>query len=362
MCHPARPHAARTLHLQHKLRPGMVDFKLPERDPTLVTVAYRRQRLYLFTRHEPNDAEDASVGGGGGRVVLVVCLVQQRGWGCWNRTGPWFKGAVNPGQCDHCSSTAAHLCHPWLMSRRCRLCVCVYMCVYTRVPAPPSIVAVCTLPPAPQAARDVFNEKPSVDEMLAADGMGGGASALPRGACMHTTKVLGVCVGRGGGGQWQACMCVCAQAGHAVVHVCTHVHTPYVTTCLPPSLLRLPHACRPTLRQCAIRATCCCASSRTSARALWRTSPRMPAMATTMASYFTASSRALCYRLEIRWVRQEGAGRLGFCDLVKLGLAGPRTCVCVCVCVYSCDVLMCAHSCCKQERAARACTDAQGTL
>jgi hypothetical protein len=60
----------------------MVDFKLPERDPTLVTVAYRRQRLYLFTRHEPNDAEDASVGGGGGGVVLVVCLVQQRGWGC----------------------------------------------------------------------------------------------------------------------------------------------------------------------------------------------------------------------------------------------------------------------------------------
>lgn len=47
--------------MQHKIRPGMPDMKLPERDPTLVALAYKRQRLYLFSRREPADAEDASV-------------------------------------------------------------------------------------------------------------------------------------------------------------------------------------------------------------------------------------------------------------------------------------------------------------
>jgi hypothetical protein len=41
----------------------MPDMKLPERDPTLVALAYKKQRLYLFTRREPADAEDASVSG-----------------------------------------------------------------------------------------------------------------------------------------------------------------------------------------------------------------------------------------------------------------------------------------------------------
>jgi hypothetical protein len=40
-----------------------------------------------------------------------------------------------------------------------------------------------------QTGRDVFNEKPSTEELLAADGGGAGASALPRGAVLHTTKV-----------------------------------------------------------------------------------------------------------------------------------------------------------------------------
>jgi len=40
-----------------------------------------------------------------------------------------------------------------------------------------------------QTGRDVFNEKPSTEELLAADGAGAGASALPRGAVLHTTKV-----------------------------------------------------------------------------------------------------------------------------------------------------------------------------
>ena len=37
--------------------------------------------------------------------------------------------------------------------------------------------------------RDVFNEKPSTDELLAADAAGVGTSSLPRGVVMHTTKV-----------------------------------------------------------------------------------------------------------------------------------------------------------------------------
>jgi hypothetical protein len=38
-----------------------------------------------------------------------------------------------------------------------------------------------------QMGRDVFNEKPSTEELLAAEV--GANSALPRGACVHTTKV-----------------------------------------------------------------------------------------------------------------------------------------------------------------------------
>ncbi|KAF6258211.1 hypothetical protein COO60DRAFT_1295463 [Scenedesmus sp. NREL 46B-D3] len=82
--------------LPKKIRPGMPEMKLPERDPTLVALAYKKQRLYIFTKREPADAEDASMG------------------------------------------------------------------------------------------RDVFNEKPSTDELLAAEA--GATSALPRGACVHTTK------------------------------------------------------------------------------------------------------------------------------------------------------------------------------
>lgn len=84
---------------KHKIRVGAPELeKLPQRDPTLIATAYKKQRLYLFTRREPADAEDATMG------------------------------------------------------------------------------------------RDVFNEKPSTEELLAADAAGGGASLLPRGAVLHTTK------------------------------------------------------------------------------------------------------------------------------------------------------------------------------
>ncbi len=34
---------------------------LPERDPSIVATAFKRQRFYLFTRREPADADDAAV-------------------------------------------------------------------------------------------------------------------------------------------------------------------------------------------------------------------------------------------------------------------------------------------------------------
>ena len=51
-----------------------------------------------------------------------------------------------------------------------------------RMPMPPMIMR-C-------ACRDVFNEKPTVEEMLAAEGGAAAeaANVLPRGAVMHTTK------------------------------------------------------------------------------------------------------------------------------------------------------------------------------
>lgn len=49
-------------YLQHKIRAGAPDLdKPPQWDPTIVASAYKKQRLYLFTRREPADAEDATV-------------------------------------------------------------------------------------------------------------------------------------------------------------------------------------------------------------------------------------------------------------------------------------------------------------
>eukprot|EP00195_Chlamydomonas_chlamydogama_P017111 CAMPEP_0202896044 /NCGR_PEP_ID=MMETSP1392-20130828/5126_1 /ASSEMBLY_ACC=CAM_ASM_000868 /TAXON_ID=225041 /ORGANISM="Chlamydomonas chlamydogama, Strain SAG 11-48b" /LENGTH=643 /DNA_ID=CAMNT_0049581267 /DNA_START=76 /DNA_END=2003 /DNA_ORIENTATION=+ len=73
--------------------------KLPQRDPTLVAVAHRKQRFYLFSKREPQDAEDVKLG------------------------------------------------------------------------------------------RDVFNEKPALEDMLSADIDTGSSSALlPRGVILHTTR------------------------------------------------------------------------------------------------------------------------------------------------------------------------------
>ena len=49
------------LAVQLKIRPGAPELKLPQSDPTLLCCAYKKQRLYLFTKREPADAEDAAV-------------------------------------------------------------------------------------------------------------------------------------------------------------------------------------------------------------------------------------------------------------------------------------------------------------
>lgn len=57
--------------VQHKIRVGAPELeKLPQRDPLLVATAYKKQRLYLFSRREPADAEDAAVSV---RVRVCVC-------------------------------------------------------------------------------------------------------------------------------------------------------------------------------------------------------------------------------------------------------------------------------------------------
>jgi hypothetical protein len=54
--------------------------------------------------------------------------------------------------------------------------------------------------------RDVFNEKPSTEELLAAEA--GATSALPRGACIHTTKV---------GAQWLHDMLRCLRCSRLLL-------------------------------------------------------------------------------------------------------------------------------------------------
>jgi len=47
----------------------------------------------------------------------------------------------------------------------------------------------CNFTPTPMSTRDVFNEKPATDELVAAEGGEAGSSAvLPRGAVVHTTR------------------------------------------------------------------------------------------------------------------------------------------------------------------------------
>jgi len=45
-----------------KLRIGAGEARAAQRDPTLLCCAYNRQRLYLFSRREPEDTEDAAAG------------------------------------------------------------------------------------------------------------------------------------------------------------------------------------------------------------------------------------------------------------------------------------------------------------
>lgn len=56
--------------------PGGADSKHTEGDPTLVATAFQRQRLYLFTRREPEDTEEAAQGRWvSGCLQGIVCMV-----------------------------------------------------------------------------------------------------------------------------------------------------------------------------------------------------------------------------------------------------------------------------------------------
>lgn len=58
---PAQTTPTPTTTQQLKARALTAELKLPERDPTIVALAYRKQRFYLFTRREPAEGEDAAV-------------------------------------------------------------------------------------------------------------------------------------------------------------------------------------------------------------------------------------------------------------------------------------------------------------
>lgn len=42
--------------------PGGADTKQVASDPTIIALAYQRQRLYFFSRREPQDTDDATQG------------------------------------------------------------------------------------------------------------------------------------------------------------------------------------------------------------------------------------------------------------------------------------------------------------
>jgi len=45
-----------------KLRLGAGEARAAMRDPVILACAYKRERLYLFSRREPEDSEDAVTG------------------------------------------------------------------------------------------------------------------------------------------------------------------------------------------------------------------------------------------------------------------------------------------------------------
>jgi len=133
----------------------------------LLCCAFRKQRLYLFTRREPEDAEEATVGHAAGRRRLG----QAGGWQGGVGLG---LGLVAPGHaptalralvgCPHSGRGGGARQGAGMLLTRLALGACL------------------------QIGRDVFNEKPAADDVLAAAEAGAGMYALPRGAVLHTTK------------------------------------------------------------------------------------------------------------------------------------------------------------------------------
>lgn len=185
--------------------------KLPEPDPTLVATAYRKQRLYLFSRREPADAEDAAVRGRGWRVGRLWAETGLCVWG----VGVGVGGASccglqrEPSDSEHTAvQRGGRLCCCRGKVSGARWTSCCGVCVggfgicrqssgevmgregsalHGAAELRMCLFHVCRCVLC-QAGRDVFNEKPSTEELLAADVPGTIASILPRGAVLHTTK------------------------------------------------------------------------------------------------------------------------------------------------------------------------------
>jgi peptidylprolyl isomerase domain and WD repeat-containing protein 1 len=104
--------------------------KLPQRDPTLMAVAFKRQRVYLFTKREPQ------VGGGEGRAALLCCFARGGVVDCPlpRRLFPWLQEAEDATM-----------------------------------------------------GRDVFNEKPAAEDMMAEDNGGAEEGGRPG---MHAQSCL----------------------------------------------------------------------------------------------------------------------------------------------------------------------------
>lgn len=166
--------------------------KVHEADPTLVACAHNRPRLFLFTRREPADTDEAATGRCGQKLRVAGCSdravyakFDSLYWAC--------KDGVSLGFLHAGSSTlqtwwAGGLKFSATVARE------KGSILHHKKGSPSQLAQI--LQGWDQAAhdafrRDVFNEKPSLEEVGPVDGAAGGddaAEVLPRGAVVHTTK------------------------------------------------------------------------------------------------------------------------------------------------------------------------------
>jgi len=170
-----------------KLRIGAGEARAAQRDPTLLCCAYNRQRLYLFSRREPEDTEDAAAGRcAPAQIPTMISLAQQE-----TLSAPLWTGSYRSKAAQTLASAKG---------RRC--CHAKYALTVVSCRPERTLISDQTLRSLERGNwcfvsligswmrdRDVFNEKPATDELVAAEGGETGSSAvLPRGAVVHTTR------------------------------------------------------------------------------------------------------------------------------------------------------------------------------